>query len=101
MDAHFYQTVVQNLTDNLHGITFESEYVNSLLSIMEANLSYIPSSTSNRELTDISLYDHVKITAAVASCVEQWLSEQGEFRILFIPLVKKGRLKGYVQEAFI
>ena len=78
MDAHFYQTVVQNLTDNLHGITFEPEYVNSLLSIMEANLSYIPSSTSNRELTDISLYDHVKITAAVASCVEQWLSEQGE-----------------------
>ena len=78
MDEHFYKTVVDNITNNLLGIELKEEYVNSLLSVLEANLSYIPSSTSKRELADISLFDHVKITAAVASCVEQYLKEQNE-----------------------
>ena len=69
---------MDNITNNLLGIKLDEEYVNSLLSVLEANLSYIPSSTSKRELTDISLFDHVKITAAVASCIEQYLKEQGE-----------------------
>ena len=78
MDEHFYKTVVDNIMNNLLGIELKEEYVNSLLSVLEANLSYIPSSTSKRELADISLFDHVKITAAVASCVEQYLKEQNE-----------------------
>ncbi len=78
MDKHFYKTVVDNIMNNLLGIELKEEYVNSLLSVLEANLSYIPSSTSKRELADISLFDHVKITAAVASCVEQYLKEQNE-----------------------
>ena len=78
MDEQFYQTVIRNITDNLKGITLDEEYLNSLLSVLEANLSYIPSSTSKKELADISLYDHVKMTAAIASCVEQYLSEKGE-----------------------
>lgn len=76
MDEHFYQTVIQNITDNLKGIQINEEYINSLLSVLEANTSYIPSSTSRKELADISLYDHVKITAAIASCVEQYLDVQ-------------------------
>ena len=78
MDEHFYKTVVGNIINNLLGIELKEEYVNSLLSVLEANLSYIPSSTSKRELADISLFDHVKITAAVASCVEQYLKERSE-----------------------
>ena len=62
----------------MKGITFDEEYLNSLLLVLEANLSYIPSSTSRRELADISLYDHMKMTAAVASCVEQYLEERSE-----------------------
>ena len=38
-------------------------------------LSYVPSSTAKDELADISLYDHVKITAAIASCIYQFLQE--------------------------
>ena len=56
MDEHFYKTVVDNITNNLLGIKLDEEYVNSLLSVLEANLSYIPSSTSKRELADISLF---------------------------------------------
>ena len=76
MDEGFYKSVIHNITDNLRGISITAEYLNSLLAILEANLSYIPSSTSKRELADVSLFDHVKITAAVAQCLEQYLSEK-------------------------
>lgn len=76
MNEHFYKKVIRNVTDNLKGITLDGEYLNSLLSVLEANLSYIPSSTSRRELADISLYDHLKLTAAIASCVEQYMAAQ-------------------------
>lgn len=87
MDEHFYKEIVQNITDNLRGISLNEEYVNSLLTVMEANLTYIPSSTSKKELADISLFDHVKVTAAISSCVEQYLREQkiGDYKsILFV-----------------
>lgn len=77
MDEHFYGDVVRNITDNLKGIEITEEYLNSLLTILEANLTYIPSSTSRREQADISLFDHLKITAAVAQCMEQYFSENG------------------------
>ena len=44
---------------------------------MEANLTYIPSSTAKSELADISLYDHVKLTAAIAACIYDYLNEKG------------------------
>lgn len=78
MDEHFYQTIIADITDNLKGIEVSQAYINSLLDVLEANLTYVPSSTSRRELADISLYDHVKMTAAIASCVEQYLTDEGE-----------------------
>ncbi len=78
MEDSFYQKIVRDITDNLKGISLKEEYINSLLSILEANLSYIPSSTSKREQADISLYDHLKITAAFAQCVEQYLEAKGQ-----------------------
>lgn len=78
MDEGFYNKVVADITDNLKGIELSREYIDSLLSVLEANLAYIPSSTSKRELADISLYDHVKMTAAIASCIEQYLAAEGE-----------------------
>lgn len=76
LDGSFYNSVISNIQDNLRGITISEEYINSLLSILEANLMYIPSSTSKRELTDISLYDHVKMTAAVAECMYQYMQQE-------------------------
>ena len=72
----FYSKIRQQLLDNLQGQDWNNEYLNSLLSVMEANLSYIPSSTSKAELTDISLYDHVKLTAAIACCIYDYLNEK-------------------------
>ncbi len=78
MNEVFYRTVLDNITDNLKGINFTEEYINSLLTILEANLTYIPSSTSKRELQDISLFDHVKITAAIALCIYDYFCRSGE-----------------------
>ena len=69
MDQSFYNEIVDNICDNLKGIELSHEYINSLLSVVEANLMFIPSSTSKRELADISLYDHVKLTAAIAEAI--------------------------------
>ncbi len=70
----FYMKIRQNITDNLRGIDWNDEYVNSLLAVLEANLSYVPSSTAKAELADISLFDHIKFTAAVASCIYDYLN---------------------------
>lgn len=72
-DRHYYNRVKANITDNLKGINYNKDYINSLIEVMEANLSFVPSSTSKNEVADISLFDHVKLTAAIASCIYQYL----------------------------
>lgn len=76
LNTSFYSEVIDNIRDNLKGIEISEEYINSLLSILEANLMYIPSSTSKRELADISLYDHMKMTAAAAECIYQYMQQK-------------------------
>lgn len=91
MDEYFYKQVINNISDNLRTITIDIEHINSLLAILEANLSYIPSSTSKRELTDISLFDHVKITAATATCILKYLEEKNikDYRSVLFESAKK------------
>lgn len=74
-DESFYKKIKANLLDNLLGMEWSPEYINSLLEIIEGNLSYIPSSTAKGELADISLYDHMKLTAAVSTCIYDYLKE--------------------------
>lgn len=69
----FYNQVTGNLSDNLTGAKWTEAYINSILELLEANLSYVPSSAAKNEAVDISLFDHSKITAAVASCMNQYL----------------------------
>ncbi|MCM1326310.1 MAG: type III-A CRISPR-associated protein Cas10/Csm1 [Bacteroidales bacterium] len=77
-DESFYTKIKANLMDNLSGLMWTQEYINSLLEVLEANLSYVPSSTAKHEMADISLYDHMKLTAAVSSCILEYLDEQQE-----------------------
>ena len=74
-DKSHYSKIFSNIKENLMGIEWTDEYINSLIESLEANLSYIPSSTSNSELADISLYDHLRLTAAVASCILEYLRQ--------------------------
>lgn len=75
-DQHFYLTIKQNLLENLRGIMWEPEYLNSILEILEGNLSYVPSSTAKDELSDVCLYDHLKLTAACNTCIYDYFQEK-------------------------
>lgn len=75
-DEKFYAKVKIHLLKNLRGLEWTQEYINSLLEVLEANLTYVPSSTSKSEVADISLFDHLKLTAAVGSCILQYLQEK-------------------------
>lgn len=71
----FYGKIVDNIKDAIRGINYTKEYINSLLQVMESNLTFIPSSTDKSQYVDISLYDHSKMTAAFGLCIEQYLVE--------------------------
>lgn len=72
--AEAYSRIIQNVLDNLKRTNFNENSINSILGILEGNLSYVPSSTYLMEVPDISLYDHMKLTAAIASCIIQYAS---------------------------
>ena len=73
--SEVYGKIIQTLRDNLNSLELSQEYINSLLSVLEGTLSFVPSSTQKAEFCDVSLYDHCKITAAVASCLYEYLEE--------------------------
>ena len=73
----FYHNVKNGIARYAGKMTMDLEGVNGLLAVLEDHLSYVPCSSSRKEQMDISLYDHVKITAAAALCVEQYLEEHG------------------------
>lgn len=74
-NAAFYHEIILHIQDMLKGIKLRDDYINSLLEVLEADLSFVPSSTSKREVADISLYDHLKMTAAIGSCILEYLQE--------------------------
>lgn len=73
-----YNQIMAGITDHLRGINWgqPQDYINSILEALEANLSFIPSSTAKGEVPDISLYDHMKMTGAMAACIGQYLKAQ-------------------------
>lgn len=75
-----YNQIIAGLNEGLLGIEFRAAYVNSLLELLEAFLSYIPSSTYLGEVADISLFDHAKITAAIATCIYLYLGNRTDYR---------------------
>ena len=86
-DGYFYRKITDRLTDNLSAFKPNDNYINSLLELIEATMSYVPSSTSMREIADISLFDHLKLTAAIAGCLYSYLTAAGETdyrRLLFL-----------------
>ena len=51
---------------------------NDFAQILEVVWTYVPAGTAENELSDISLYDHAKLTAAYAVCLNKFLKERGE-----------------------
>ena len=72
-----YNEVRELLKKHLAQINISSSEVNSLLHLLEATCSNIPSSTNRSELVDVSLYDHAKTTAGIAACLYDYLESKG------------------------
>lgn len=73
-----YSKILNEMSAFKNHIEFNAKHFNSLLQWTESYWSYIPSSTAVKQLVDISLYDHCKITCAVASCIYDYLAFHGE-----------------------
>ena len=67
-EAADYKTILRELLEGIGALRMEAEWIPSLLALLEAWTSSVPSSTARDERADISLFDHAKIAAAVAAC---------------------------------
>ncbi|MDO5563207.1 MAG: type III-A CRISPR-associated protein Cas10/Csm1 [Synergistaceae bacterium] len=77
LSSDVYKDKARKLKDEISSISLDADYINSLLAIMENILSFVPSSTSVKEVSDISLFDHSKITAAAAAAICLYLEANG------------------------
>ena len=78
VSAGEYAALLRVLRQGLGDVALSAEWVDSLLCLLESCTANVPSSTCNGESPDISLYDHLKITAALGACISEYLLEQGE-----------------------
>lgn len=69
-----YTKLAQFIEVNFRQKSVNAMGINELLSILEATMSYVPSSTQKKEIADISLYDHVKMTAAFAAAMYKYFA---------------------------
>lgn len=71
-DREDYTKLAQFIEVNFRQKSVDDMTVNELLSILAATMSYVPSSTQQKEIADISLYDHLKMTAAFAAAMYKY-----------------------------
>ncbi|HZK00284.1 MAG TPA: type III-A CRISPR-associated protein Cas10/Csm1, partial [Tissierellaceae bacterium] len=70
-----YGEIVSIIKKSLSEMSGNLDSPNSLLKLLESTASGVPSSTSTKEIPDISIYDHSKITCALASCMYIYAEE--------------------------
>lgn len=74
-----YTEIVSRITNTLSDISFTPDYQQSVLNLVEATASFIPSSTNIQETVDVSLYDHMRLTAGIACAIYLYLEEKQEY----------------------
>lgn len=72
-----YNKIRERIGSAIRAIPPEQNGIGSLLNLLEATCDKIPSSTNKAELIDVSLFDHAKTTAAIASCLYEYLEAEG------------------------
>ena len=68
-----YKELQQHLEENFRRKPPKDMEPNELMQVLEAVMSYVPSSTARGEAADISLYDHQKLTGAIGACLYDYL----------------------------
>ena len=75
--AGYYQNIVNELNKQFQSCSPAEMTIPELLNLLEATMTYVPSSTNTEEVPDISLYDHQKLTAAFAGCIYRYFEAMG------------------------
>ena len=80
-----YQTILSAIGERVRFLSLADWELNPLLLFLEDSTGTVPSSTYTGEVPDVSLYDHMKITAAVASCLSEYVLAEGitDFKTAF------------------
>ena len=73
--ADAYQELYQHLEANVQRCSPFKMEIHELMRVLEGILSYVPSSTALDEVADISLYDHLRLTAAYAAVLFGYLQQ--------------------------
>lgn len=71
-----YRNILSKMHEPLSKSEYNINHFNALMRWMETYWSYIPSTVDEGELNDISLFDHSKVTCAIASCAFDFLESQ-------------------------
>ena len=71
-----YARGVAYFAQGLKALDFTADYIPSILNLLEATMGFMPSSTNTHEEADVSLFDHMKLTAAFAVAIKQYLDYQ-------------------------
>ncbi len=77
LDESIYAEIISNISSELEKLDFKDNNTNALLRLLEANLTFVPSSADEGVPHDISLYDHAKLKAGFGLCIEHYLEENG------------------------
>lgn len=93
-----YSGIMRRIEETLQVTSFDEAYMQSFLNLFEATTSFIPSSTNMKEVVDISLYDHSKMTAGFAAAIYQYLQVQN--RTDYKEELFKNSKSFYEEEAF-
>ena len=72
-----YGELCRTLARQLRELPPEEAWVDSLLALLESLTSTVPASTDMGESADISLFDHMKVSAAVGACIAEVCADRG------------------------
>lgn len=94
-----YAAIATRIKNELAEFEFNQAQIDSLLNLFEATLSFVPSSTNTKEIADISLAEHSRLTAAFALAIFDYLEDKGRHNYKEDLFTKASAF--YEQEAFL
>lgn len=94
-----YAAIATCIKNELAEFEFNQAQIDSLLNLFEATLSFVPSSTNTKEIADISLAEHSRLTAAFALAIYDYLEDKGRHNYKEDLFTKASAF--YEEEAFL
>lgn len=94
-----YSAIATRIKNELAEFEFNQAQIDSLLNLFEATLSFVPSSTNTKEIADISLAEHSRLTAAFALAIYDYLEDKGRHNYKEDLFTKASAF--YEEEAFL